>query len=277
MTYYLAVTATIGGSEQMPSEQVQVQPFDTTQSVIFAGDLAEGGKEKLPFIEVSTPAADSGQPCFLDEKHETTVVNWQELCNYGYGNLMNRQIGTKGYVIYNWSGSGGSTNHLLAPTIITPQLNWATEYNLNRYILLDGVGGQTDGADTFSSGTFNIHPGDTNCHYLTFVSPPQYQNGRSFYLQMVSTNNLSAAYQINEPHGYFHLLQFLFRGDNTLWVIATNGSYATVQALLMDDAAVTYQPPTADNSPQPPQLIGVTSLNNGTVQFSFSSDAAYTP
>ena len=58
-------------------------------------------------------------------------------------------------------------------------------------------------------------------------------------------------------------------------MIATNGSYGTVQALLMDDAAVTCQAPTVDNSPQPPQLTGVTSLTNGTVQFSFSSEAAY--
>ena len=252
-----------------------VPPFDTTQPVIFAGDLAEGAKQSLPFIEISTPAADAGQPSLIDEKHETTLVNWQELCNYGYGSLMNPQIGTKGYVIYNWSGVGGHTNHLLAPSVITPGGNWPPETGLNRYILLDGVPGTTDGAETPTSGNFKIQAGDTNYHYLTFVSPPQFQNGRSFCLQMVSTNNASATYQVNEPHGYFHLFQFLFRGDNTLWVTATNGSYATVQALLLDNAAVTYQPPTVDNHPVPPQLTGVTRLGSGAVKFSFTSYAAY--
>lgn len=274
-TYYFTITATIGGGEQMPSEQVQIRPFDTTQPVIFAGDLAEGAKETLPFIEISTSAADSGQPSLLDEKHDTTLVNWQELCNYGFGNLMNQQIGTKGYVIYNWSGDGGHTNHLLSPATVTPQLNWTTEQPLDRYIILDGIPGTTDGAETTSTGTFKINAGDTNYHYVTFVSPSKAQGGRSFYLQMVSTNNASATWLINEPQGYFHLCQFLFRGDNTLWIIVTNGSYGTVQALLMDDAAVTFQTPTVDNRMVSPQLTGTTLLGNGAVKFTFSSFAMY--
>ena len=43
-------------------------------------------------------------PVIIGAEQLTGVLNLRELDYYGYGNLENETVGTKGYIIYDWSG-----------------------------------------------------------------------------------------------------------------------------------------------------------------------------
>ena len=78
-------------------------------------------------------------------------------------------------------------------------------------------------------------------------------------MRLNSTNNTSAAFTVNEPYGYTHTFQFLFRGNVALWADSTGGSGATVQALFLDNAPVNYALPGASS----PVMTPPTSLHIG--------------
>ena len=96
---------------------------------------------------------------------------------------------------------------------------------------------------------------DTNFHFLTVVSPAQFNNPRVFTMRLTSANKTSVAYTLNENPGLSHVFQFLFKGNVTLWADASvvHGSDAIVQSLFLDDAAVTYRP----ESSTPPAITNV--------------------
>ena len=60
---------------------------------------------------------------------------------------------------------------------------------------------------------------DTNYHFLSVISPAEFNYSRSFNLGIwpLLTNGSSAEYSVNEHYGYSHVFQFLFQGDVTLW------------------------------------------------------------
>jgi hypothetical protein len=251
-TYYFAVTAIQSGIEGMPSEQVGVYPFDTSQTVLATGSMSEGG-QFTPYLEVNSTAADAGQPSFVCAEQMTSLLNPRELDDYGYGNLQNETIGTKGYTIYDWGGAGSSLTHVLLPFTITPGSGWSDIQYLERQYRVDNVLGSNYGLSAGTIGSINISVTDTNYHYLTVMSPDQFNNARQFTLRLTSTNNTSASYPVNESPGYSHVFQFLFRGNVTLWADATGGgSGAIVQALFLDNALVTY--PNSTLLPPPAQF-----------------------
>ena len=269
-TYYFSVAAVVAGKGGTPSEQVEIRPFDTNQTVLCAGNLAEGGTALLT-MEASTNAADMGQPGFIGEVQPTSLLNLRELSYYGFGDLMNQSVGTKGLVIYNWLGDGLHLDHILSPAKITPHFNWPFTDHLLRQFTIDGTPGVFDGSYADPVGTLEITVNDARYHYLTVVSPSHSADARQFLLQLISTNSLSAAYSVNEASGYSHIFQFLFRGNSTLWFDATGGSGAIVQTVFLDDAPVTYSAPTTNSMGNLPVLTSAVMLADGALQLSYSN------
>ncbi len=238
-TYYFAVSAIVGGVEGIPSEQVAVHPFDTTQSVLCAGQMAEGGLE-TPVVDVDSNAPTAGQPSWLGAEHLTGVLNPRELDYYGYGDLQNENLGTKGYTIIDDEGPATSLPNLVAPFSLSYGSGWFDIGTLERQYNVNGLLYSNHGLIANPVGTINIGAGDTNYHYLTVISPAQYNYSRIFKLGITSTNGNSAQYSANEYFGYSHVFQFLFHGNITLWADGSSGSEAIIQAVFLDDAPVTY-------------------------------------
>jgi hypothetical protein len=251
-TCYFAVTAIQSGMEGMPSEQVAITPFDTSQTVLCTGSMTEGGQQ-TPVVDINSNAPESGLPSYIGAEHFTGVLNLRELDDYGYGNLQNEIVGTKGYVIYDWGGYGLNLTNVTSNFTITPGSGWSDMNYLERQYRVNNVLGDNYGLIANPVGSINIGVGDTNYHYLTVISPAKFNNPRQFTISIISTNNTSAAFTINENPGYSHVFQFMFRGDVTLRADATGGSDAIVQALFLDDAQVAFpsgsiSPPQSTNS-----------------------------
>ena len=247
-TSYFAVTAVQAGVEGMPSEPVAVTPFDTNQMVVCTGSMTEGGQQ-TPIVYVSSSAPASGQPSYVGAQHFTAVLSLRELDDYGYGNLENETVGTRGYVIYDWGGFGAHLVNLATNFTVTPGSGWNDQINyLERQYNVDGTMGANDGMAASPIASINIGVNDNNFHYLTVVSPARFNEPRQFAMRLTSTNNTSAVFQINEYPGYSHIFQFMFRGNVTLWADATGGSDAIVQTLFLDDAPVTYSAPSTSSA-----------------------------
>ena len=167
------------------------------------------------------------------------MLDLRELDYYGYGNLQNETVGVQGFVLVDWQGEGTLLTNILSPFTWTPGSGWSETFYLERQFRVNGDLGMNDGWTANSEASMNIGVSDTNFHYLTVVSPAQFNNARQFTLSLVSTNGTSAVYSINESLGYSHVFQFLFRGDVTLVANATGAGSANVSALFFDNAAVT--------------------------------------
>ena len=256
-TYYFVVTAVQGGSEGIPSEQVSINPFDTTQNVLATGSMSEGG-QFTPVVEISSAAPASGQPSYIGAEHYTGVLNLRELDDYGFGNLQNEIVGAQGYAIYDWQGAGSNLVNLAAPFTVTPGSGWNDIAYLERQYRVDNVLGVNNGLTANPAASINIGVSDTNFHYLTVISPAQFNYGRQCTIQLTSASGASAVYTVNENPGLSHVFQFLFKGNVTLWARSTapGTSNAIVQALFLDNAAVTYLPP----SSSAPSLTGSTTV-----------------
>jgi hypothetical protein len=236
LTYYFVVTALQGGVEGAPSEQVRVNPFDTTQTVLCAGSMAEGGQQ-TPVIEVSSSAASAGQKSIVGAEHLTGLLTLRDLNNYGYGHLQNDAVGTRGYTIIDYLGPATSLANILAPFALSYGGSWNHIYYLQRQYRADNYLTINQGMVAVSSGAIGISVTDTNFHYLTVISPAQFNNPRQFTMRLTSANGASASYFVNEQFGNSHIFQFLFRGNVTLWA---DGTGATVQSLFFDNAVVNY-------------------------------------
>jgi predicted Zn-dependent protease len=238
-TYYFAITAVQGGQEGPPSEQVAVYPFDTTQKVLCAGSMTEGG-QLTPVIDVSSTAPALGQASYETAEHDTGLLNLRELDDYGYGCLNNETVGTAGYELFNWQGVGNSLQNVLPPFSITYVPGWSTITQLQRQFRVDNVLGTNLGMTAIPLCSLKIGVTDTNYHFLTVVSPDQFNDARQFAMRLTSTNNTSAVFNVNENPGLSHVFQFLFQGDVTLWADASaaGGTGANVQAVFLDNAPV---------------------------------------
>lgn len=237
-TYYFAVTAVMAGSEGIPSEQVAMRPFDTTQNVLCAGQVIEGG-QFTPVIDVSSAAPAAGRPGFVGSEHLTAVLNPRELDDYGFGNLMNESLGTRGYALFNWDGAGSNLINVQPPFSVSIGSGWAPIQYLQRQFRVDNQLGDNTGLTASPYGTINIGVTDTNYHLLTVVSPNQYNEWRYFTLSLTSTDGSGpASYPLYEYPGLSHTFQFLFRGNVTLVADATpqNAVNGIVQGIFLDDA-----------------------------------------
>jgi len=241
LTYYFVVTAIIGGTEGTTSEQVEIRPFDTNQPVLCVGHMIEGG-QFTPVIEVSSTNADAGLAAWIGAEQFTGVLNLRELCYYGYGDMMNQFVGAKGFALYDFGGAGSSLTHLLASFTVTPASGWIDYSYLEKQYRADNVLGANVGWTGWAAGNIAIGVSDNNYHYLTVVSPAQFNNPRVFTMKITSTNGTSAFYKVNDNPGYSHTFQFLFRGNIILTADATGGADGVVQALFLDNDPLASTP-----------------------------------
>lgn len=256
--YYFAVTAIVGGTEGIPSEQAAAYPFDTTQYVLCSGSMTEGG-QSTPNVEINSNNAALGLPSWVGAEHYTGVLNPSELDGFGYGNLQNEVLGTGGCWLLEIQGVATSFFNVQPPYTVTYGGGWVDIPYLERQYRINGTLEMNNGLAANGYGYLYFGATDTNYHYLTVVSPSQFNNARNFTLGITSaTNNTSAVYTINESPGLSHVFQFLFKGNITLWANGTGSSGAIIQAVLFDNAPVYYPsasaPPTA---PPPPALFHI--------------------
>ena len=254
-TYYFAVTAMQGGVEGIPSEQVTAYPFDTTQYVLCAGSMAEGG-QFTPVIDINTTNAATGLPTLIGSEHLTGTLNPRELDYEGYGNLQNENIGTGGSYLCEIQGTATSFYN------VQPAYNgaygggWVDINNLERQYRINGTVQMNNGLAANGYGYLYFGAKDTNYHYITIVSPAQFNNARQFTLGITSTtNNTSAVFTINENPGLSHVFQFLFKGNVTVWANGSPGSGAILQSVFLDNASVYTGAPPA--TPAPPALFRI--------------------
>ena len=211
-TCYFAVTAIQGATEGMPSEQAAVTPFDTSQTVVSTGSMTEGGQQ-TPVVEITATNLASAWPSYIGAEHFTGVLNLRELDDYGYGNLQNESVGTRGYVLYDWGGFGSPLINLNTNFTVTTGSGWSDINYLERQYRVDGNLGQNYGLIANPTASINIGVGDTNYHYLTVVSPSKFNDPRNFTMRLTSTNNTSATFAINEYPGYCHVLPVHVQGQ----------------------------------------------------------------
>jgi hypothetical protein len=242
-TYFCAVTAIIAGTEGIVSEQVEITSFDSTQTVVCVGSLSDCG-QWTPVEDVNSNALDSIQPSWIGSEHLTGVLTPSDLACFGCGSLMNKTIGTQGYLLYDWGGAGSNLTNLSSSFTITKGSGWIDKPDMERQYRVNNVLGTNMGLFADPVGTINIAVSDSNFHVLTVISPSYSANSRLFTLGVISTNGTSAQYSVSEGYGYSHAFQFLFRGNIALQANATGGYNATVQAMFLDgSSAYTLAPP----------------------------------
>jgi hypothetical protein len=235
-TYYFVVFPVIAGVEGIPSEQVEVWPFDTTQYVLTAGTMQDL-VNYYPNIFVNSSGMTSNTATMLGTDCYAAILNPRELCYYGYGSLMNQYPGGEGYVIYNYPTNGNPVTNLSAVASITSMTGYSYQGYINRSHVVNGVQFSTSPAYGLAGNpnmSVGIHVTDTNFHFLTVISPAQFSNTRTFTMSLVSSNSSSAQFTEAENAlitGYNDVFQFVFRGDVTL---EADGTQANVQALFLD-------------------------------------------
>jgi hypothetical protein len=287
-TYFCVVTAITGGTEGnpavtasyrspsartklaegIPSEQVEIFPFDTNQTVLCVGNLAEAGQQ-TPVLDINTNAPDLMQPRWVGCEHLTGVFTPTDLASYGFGWLMNTTIGTQGYLLYDWQGAGSNLTYLpsSSPFTITKGSGWIdTNYLEKEYRVGNILGtnwvfgtnwvlGVNWGLSANQVGTIKIGVSDNNFHILTVASPARSIAPRQFTLGITSTNGSSVQYSVNESYAFSHTFQFLFKGNITLQANATGGSGAYVQAIFLDSPPPSSRPAPALSKPAPPSKL----------------------
>jgi len=267
-TYYFVVSAVQAGNEGTLSEQATASPFDTTQNAICLGAESEGGQMDLTGdIQSNAPA---GQPAYLGAEYATGVLNLRERDYYGFGQLADETIGTKGFVIYDWGGPGTNLVNVSSNFTVLPATGWKDISYLKRYYRVNtnlgaafdtqaGQNGIANGITAHPVGVIPIVSNDTNFHYLTVFSPACFNASRNAKLGVTPASGASVYYLINENPGYSHVYQFAFRGNISLWADATAGASmgygggGIVQAIFLDDAPVTIP-----SSLRPPSGFHVT-------------------
>lgn len=269
LSYYFRITSIVGGNESVPSEQVAITPFDTSKSIIAAGHQVTrlsintttyGNGHFVSGVmasEIDSNAPALGIPSFVNTIHVADMLTPQDEGNYGFGSLMNYTIGTKGYVLFNWGGSGTNQENVQSPFAITIGSGWANACFFLRQFYVNGKQGMNPSAPAYGAGlqsnplgTISIGVGDTNYHIMTVVSGAIFANTRNFTITLTSTNGDSASYVANDnllpkpndrPQST-HIFQFLFRGNSILTVDASDGANGAVQALFFDNVMVASAP-----------------------------------
>ncbi|RYD88772.1 MAG: hypothetical protein EOP50_18565, partial [Sphingobacteriales bacterium] len=250
--YYFVVSAVDGSSvESANSSQVKATPFDTTVVVQLAGEAVFQGSMNT-FAVDSTGPAKGMAATFLDS-------NFDRL-----GNLSNSSIGTKGYVLYNWSGDNTVVSNLIGGTTVTPDGTWGNSDNSAMQFVLNGAaqwrgtyGPHALQTGAASSSSININVTDTNWHFLTLFSPANW-NGRRNQVTTLTpqgSSTPSVSYTAYDDYhdatingysyinGYNRIYQFRFKGNVTLKIERlVNDTSGTVAAIFLDDMPASTAP-----------------------------------
>ena len=267
LSYYFRITSIVGGIESVPSEQIPVFPFDTSKSVIAVGHqitrlslnnyTTYGNGHYVSGVmasEIDSNAPALRNPSFINTIHVANTLTTRDEGNYGFGSLMNNTIGTKGYALFNWGGSGSNLENFSSPITIAVGSGWASAGFFLRQFYINGKQGINPlfpnygtGLQSNPLGSINIGVGDTNYYIVTVVSGAISANSRNFTITLTSTNGDSAGYvandnllpQPNDRPQSTHIFQFVFRGNSILTMDATGGANGGIQAMFFDGMAAT--------------------------------------
>jgi hypothetical protein len=180
------------------------------------------------------------------------------------GDLTRTDVGSLGFVLYNWwDGGAGVIDPLPAPFTTestlaagiavntvsgSPWLN-DPQYVKNQFLgwkTLSGgqviwVVGHDSAIDlpSNSTGSVNINVSDNLIHYLTVVSPAYFARRRDFTIGIAPQGQGSSpasSYTVNEPDGLGdnHVFQFIFKGNITLSITNRADTGACLQGLFFD-------------------------------------------
>ena len=108
-TYYFSVTAVSANIESVPSEQGVVTPYNPTNCVLVAGQLAEASESVYDMDVGYNPFTGmSNQSGLLGAEHLQGLWPEQDAYYAGYGSstLANTSVGNGGWIIYYYSGLG---------------------------------------------------------------------------------------------------------------------------------------------------------------------------
>lgn len=240
--YFFVVSA---NATLVNSNQTQAFPFDT---IGIAGQMTGG----LPGAKLEALAVSSTAP-----PSQPALVGLNPL----FGNLSKNNVGSKGYVIYNWAGGGNNTSSTPVPyTVTTNTFSPFTAVNLNTTAGVSDWFNQNAGASSQfvingqlgsdqnpclnlhqgANGSVDITVSDNAVHYLTVFSPDIANNPRSCTVTLapLGLSSPSASYTINEVYGVNHVFQFSFIGNVTLRYSNVSGPFNSegggLQALFLD-------------------------------------------
>jgi len=244
--YYFVVTAQTASGESAASNQARSMPFSSTVAVHPAGQLINSGTLDLPVISANPaaglPALSTLPRDLLDCTQSLTLDN----------------VGAKGYVIYDFSGSGSDTSNVLSPftvPAVTHSGGWTDQSYVGDAFSINGtmeafISPYTLGYGLQSNpvGTININS-DSNWHYLTVFSPTKFADGRAFSMKLTPQGFSTPAvtYTVNDGAfvGENQIFQFLFTGNVTLTVDSTGGNEGIVKAIFLDNAPSPLAAPAA--------------------------------
>ncbi|MFN2509275.1 MAG: hypothetical protein ABR589_10950, partial [Chthoniobacterales bacterium] len=165
------------------------------------------------------------------------------------GNLARNNIGSKGYVIYNWRGQTSDRNGIdavnLSPGFSVERAgDWAhVENSVINTFVIDGQQGEDSALSASPTGIVNIRvpPNDTTVRHLTVFSTTNRDNAahkNTITLTPAGASTPKAQYTVDEPENGLqnHIFQFQFTGDVTLTFERTGPSPrdAQLQAILLD-------------------------------------------
>jgi len=235
---YAVVAAVFGGSQGTLSEQAVALPFDTSKNVARAGMMTDGGQ--FPMLYVKSSQMSSNLPSLIGNDRVVAIRSPRELCNYGLGDFANRDIGSQGFLIYNFNGVGNPMVNIPSGFTVTIGSGWQQMDNLGRQFSVDGVMEQANpvyGLNANPTGALTITPADGSFHFVTVYSPAKFTDPRQYTMTLTSTNGDSASYSVNDQPGYSHAFQFLFKGQVNLSVSGSANGLGTVSALFFDSSA----------------------------------------
>ncbi len=222
--YYFIVTAVTAGVESANSAQVAMRPFDPGVVVHSLGRVDEWRPSTILPIDSTAPAA--GRP----------ALNLK----YAKSPFLKNSIGTKGYVVWNYTGAGGDRYNLQSPFTVTEGSGWFDDQWLHQWFSIDGVEGSRFGLFANPVGTININVSDSNFHYVTVFCPVRFDDPRTYTVKLTpqGASTPVASQSVNSPAGFSSNFQFLFKGNVTLTIDASTGfGSGMVNAIFLDDAA----------------------------------------
>ena len=268
LIYYFVVSAICGGQESGHSEQVAVTPFDSSKRASAAGhqvmnlsmnNVTYGNGCLYPrgvmVTEVDSNAPALGQPAFVNSVHIANALTLEDEAGYGFGRLMNESVGRRGYVLFDWNGTGTNASNLPSNFTVTNVTGWTHGNYFLRQFYLNGQEGIKTTQPNYGvglapnpTGSIYIGSSDTNYHMVTVVSGSSGADQRNFTISLTATNGDLAAYTAddsllprpNANPASSHIFQFVFKGNSTLIVAGTSGS---VQGLFFDDLTQMQSPP----------------------------------
>jgi FlgD Ig-like domain len=275
VTYYFVVKAVVNGVESPASEQININPFDTSKNVIATGLLVDDMVgHNLTLTNISANVS-SNFPVFIGMGRYCGSIDYEQMGNEGFTYLKQPQIGSRGYLFYGFNGSGTVVSNL-APGFVITNSGWGYANYIIRDMVLDGAMDNTSSSGDINytwaiypnpTGYIYVHPSDTNYHVLTITSPSESTSARTYSMTLTATNGDAATYAVNEMasmpaatkvaglemNGACITMQWFFRGDSTL-TASNNIGRATVQALYLDDV-----PAAISSTPNPPGLLQIIS------------------